>query len=587
MTKQRRNGSRERAVAFVVARLDSSRLPNKHFRYIGDKPLLAWITSRLRQCQELDEVVIATVAEPVNLPLLEFARAEQVAAFWYEGKVDEVTTRLRRAAEYFQADICVLISGDCPLVSAATVDQLIRELRRHPEADIVRVSPDSKGQSAALEGTSAARRSAWQRADDLSDRPELKEHQFPVIRCRPELFPAVNCTMPANLYASPQRLSVDTWADLEFMNRMWEILTAQGKPFELPEVLELLQNQPELRRLNAHVHQRGLKEIVHPVLFIVDAGPKFGYGHLIRCRELALQIVERRGWPVTFLVDDQRAAQLLSEQGLKVAWGAWERLANPATNGFQSTSLPTLVANHDLLILDIYPRSMDSGWRQRLADPQAVVVLDNIQDWTRQADTIIFPGVTAPPITPEVNIFGIGLPDKENHHQPNIFSGLDYVILRREIRQAVLEYPHKELDILAYLHNPQQRELLINYASSCPGKIHLVNGFEPDFPDLMAKSKIFISGFGYSFYEALALQAYPVTWPYSLAHKEGAQLFYRRLGIPPAIIDEESLMDNSWTFLNIGDSQVEITDGTPNIIEVISNLVQKEGAGRGESFPLS
>ncbi|MBW2097104.1 MAG: hypothetical protein JRI80_19795, partial [Deltaproteobacteria bacterium] len=53
----------ERAVAFVVVRLSSSRLPEKQFRLIGDRSILQWIIDELRICKELDEIVIATVAE--------------------------------------------------------------------------------------------------------------------------------------------------------------------------------------------------------------------------------------------------------------------------------------------------------------------------------------------------------------------------------------------------------------------------------------------------------------------------------------------------------------------------------------------
>jgi len=574
MAKPRTTHRKERAVAFVVARLNSSRLPHKHFRGIGGKPLLSWIISRLRQCREVEETVIATVAEPVNQSLLDFARQEQVGCFWYEGKVDEVTTRLRKAAEHFQADLCVLISGDCPLISPVAIDSMIRKLRHHPEGEVIRIPRDQHGQPAALEGVGVARLRAWQRADDLSDRPELKEHLFPIIRLRPELFQAVSCPMPAKLYAPPHRLSVDTFADLEFMNRVWEVLTTQGKPFALPEVLELLQERPELRRLNAHVHQRGLKEAVHPVLFLVDAGSRFGYGHLIRCQELGLQVVERLGWPVTFLVDDQRAVQLLRERGLPVVWGAWERPPQPAPNGQSDADIQDLTTRHHLLVVDISPREVTPGWRQRLASHAPVVVLDRAQEWSREADVIVFPGVTAPETTTGENFFGSNPRERENSHHVQIFAGLDHVILRREIRELASESLPKELDILAYLHHPHQRELLKSFAAHHNFKIHLINGFDPDFPRLLAESKIFISGFGYSFYEALALQTYPVTLPYSPLHREEAQLFYRRLGITPAIVGEDGTMDRfSPLWYTENNLKVAIPDGTANIVKVISDLL--------------
>ena len=90
---------KERAVAFVVARLSSSRLPNKQFLSIGEKSILSWITNSLRKCRELQDIVITTVAEPCNEPLRSFAQQENLPCFWYDGDVNHVTTRLRRAAE--------------------------------------------------------------------------------------------------------------------------------------------------------------------------------------------------------------------------------------------------------------------------------------------------------------------------------------------------------------------------------------------------------------------------------------------------------------------------------------------------------
>ncbi|MBW2011267.1 MAG: hypothetical protein JRI32_06400, partial [Deltaproteobacteria bacterium] len=101
----KKNNDRERAVAFVVVRLSSSRFPAKQLRSIGNRPLLRWVTDRLCRCKELDEIVITTVAETANEPLREFAQEEGLPCFWYEGEVDHVTTRLRQAAEAFNADI--------------------------------------------------------------------------------------------------------------------------------------------------------------------------------------------------------------------------------------------------------------------------------------------------------------------------------------------------------------------------------------------------------------------------------------------------------------------------------------------------
>jgi spore coat polysaccharide biosynthesis protein SpsF (cytidylyltransferase family) len=564
---------RERSVAFVVARLDSSRLPNKHFRLIGDQPLLAWIISRLRQCQELDQIVIATAAEPVNQALFDFARHEAIDCFCYEGKVDEVTTRLRKAAEQYRADICVLISGDCPLISPEAVDLLIRELRRHQEAEVVRIPPDHRGQPAAVEGISAARRRAWQRADDLSDRPELKEHQFPIFHIKPECFHILSYALPPIFYAPAHRLSVDTWADLEFMNRVWEELTARGKPFELPEVLGLLKERPELRLINAHVHQRRLIETVRQILFLVDAGDRFGYERLNRCRELGLQVVERLGWPVTFLVDDQQALQLLTAQGLPVVWGAWQRTARLAPGNPSAAMINDLASRYHLLVVDIHPREIPAGWRQRLAPQTAVVVLDNLQAWSREADLVFFSGVISPtalhqrkhdPVKPAIS---------ESVSSSQILSGLDFVILRREVRRFMGGSQKKEVDILAQLDDPGQRETLQAWAHRNNLEVHIRSGGESDFDTLLARARFFLGSSHDHFYEALALQTYPIAWSRPPSHGNGARLFYQRVAIRPAIIVQAEDLTSLLPLLRQeGLAWPSITDGTPRIVQALAHL---------------
>ena len=83
-------GQREKAVAFVVLRLTSSRLPSKQLRQIGGETILERIVGNLRAAAEIDQVVLATVDELENRPLREIAAAHGWDLFWYAGDVDDV-----------------------------------------------------------------------------------------------------------------------------------------------------------------------------------------------------------------------------------------------------------------------------------------------------------------------------------------------------------------------------------------------------------------------------------------------------------------------------------------------------------------
>lgn len=564
--------TRDRVVAFVVARLSSSRLPKKQFRLIGDRSILQWIVDELRNCDELDEIVIATVSENENEPLRGFAREHGLPCFWYEGEVDHVTTRLRKAAEEFNADICILVSGDCPLIYAPGIDHLIREARNNPDADVIKVENDDEGNPPALQGIQVARKRAWQLADDLSDRPELKEHQFPVIGKRSGLFRTHVCSFSRDLY-NPyhHRLSVDTWADLEFMNAIYDSLALIHRSFSLPNALDLLKKNPELLKINRHVHQMGVGEERKKVLMVVDAGNRYGYGHLMRSRELALQITERLGWPATFAVGDEKARQMLQEAGIRTVKKAQSsKLKAQGTGGKDNLSafqVPEFPEPFDLTILDIYyQRKLAPGWRQGFPRNSKVVVLDHVGSWTNEADLVVIPGVTYE---------GSICTQKEG--RPKAVAGKQYVILRREIRRLQGMHVEKNLDLLAYLYSQDQKEVVRSLTCKNGFKVHVVEEFDSDFPKLLARSRMFLSGFGYSFYEALALGAYPITLPLSDVHKTDAGKFYERMGIPSGVLDSVAQLGNALDDLAQRKLKLEIPrieDGTPKIIEEVASLLE-------------
>ena len=55
-----------RCVAIVLARSDSTRLPGKHFKRIGDYSLLEFIFERLKSCNGVDFLMLATTRRSVD-----------------------------------------------------------------------------------------------------------------------------------------------------------------------------------------------------------------------------------------------------------------------------------------------------------------------------------------------------------------------------------------------------------------------------------------------------------------------------------------------------------------------------------------
>ncbi len=560
---------RERAVAFVVVRLSSSRLPAKQFRTIGDRRLIDWTISFLRNCRELDDIVITTVAEKANEPLRDYAAELALPCYWYEGEVDHVTNRLRTAAEHFGAEICVLVSGDCPLLHPESVDVLIDELRTHPEADAVQLQPDAGGRLPALQGVGVFRKRAWQRADDLSNRPELREHHFPVIGLHPEEFSIRLSSIAPDLYLPSPRFSVDTWADLEFLSTLHDKLSENGQSFSLPAAVSLLREAPQFHELNIHVHQRRLVEDIRQVLMVVDAGMPYGYGHFMRSLELGLQLTERLSWPVAFLVDDEKARNMVEQRGMRTIWGAFERESRPCPGDspYGLTSSDTF--RSDLVVLDVFAaRLISTDWRNRFEN-RLVAVLDQGGAWAEKADLHIVPGVTGP--------LPAEIPDDSCPVNGRVLAGEKYIILRREIRRAALPPHEKDLDIVAYLHDEAQRRALREYALRRGLRTEIMTNHSENFTSLLARARFFVGSFGMSFYEALGLYTLPVAWPLTPAHERDARLFYERLNMHPFLLSDSFSLETVLSPLlheNPSSGPV-VQDGTPNIVDALHRLVVK------------
>ncbi len=583
---------REKAVAFIVVRLNSSRLPGKHLRSIGNRSLLSWLTGHLHACLELDEIVIATTAEAVNAPLRRFARQNNLSYFSYKGEINQVTTRLVCAAERYSADICLLISGDCPLLHAPLIDSLVARLREDPQADTVKVDIQ-QGMMSALQGVQVARRRAWQLAEELSDRPEHKEHHFPAIALYPDKFCFTPYRLASEFSGQDLRLSVDTMADLTFMNQLYKELTSNKKPFTLPEVISLLEAKPELKNINAHVHQRALVETIYTVLIIIDSGDGFGFGHLRRCMELGLQITERLSWLVIFVVDDPFAYTLLTENGFTVFWGAMGR--PPRNNSNEDIQSFQKTLKYDLVIIDIASRPVHQNWKRNFLQDVPTVIIDKTEDWTLTSDVLIIPGVTCPVAHETWTLLD----------HPPLLQGKEFIIIRREIHKAGTKKIKKDIDLLIYHGTDEPVDWLEDLCHLKELTVMLVTGTSEQFPDLLARSRVYLSHFGYSFYEALFLKAYPLAWSFSCKQDEDVRLFYQRFSLDLPLIprndkgknrvidfvrrvyenvpDPKRKQQNIYTnhserispppYASLQLPALQITDGTPTIIHAIKDLI--------------
>lgn len=481
----------ERVVAFVPVRLNSSRLPRKHLRMIGSRPVLGWVLDRIKAVREIEDVVVCAPANQLSSnSLREFCHQENVQLFLFSGNENDVVGRLNAAARYYAADICVMVSGDCPLVATDVLANMVRELLMRPRAGWVNLVR-ADGQPPIHEGMLVARSAVWQRADELSISPEQREHQFPVLWQRPEEFSsweAAKCADAQCYEVGKVRISIDTGSDLEFMQSVYNDLQERHALFDLKHVLEQLRLKPQRSAINRHVHQRTVSEQPPSVLIVVTAVVRFGYGNLLRSLEIADALVECWGASVRFLVLDTQAQNICEARGFSAKRGE-----------FGVAVVESIGARDDLVIFDVNSGfDLDAKWLVKIKQrAKLVAVIDNVCEVARHADLVVIPTI---------------------HHVgplwPNLYTGIQYVVIRKEIVQLRAVNKNKSNVAAVYpgcVPDEVADRALVDLGSENPGlKSEVFTKPRDGFAEVLAGARFVVAPLSQTLYEGVFLGAIPI-----------------------------------------------------------------------------
>jgi len=298
-------------VAIIQARMQSTRLPGKVLLPIAGKPLLWHIVHRLHMCKMVDQICLAIPESKSNDLLEKFAAEQKIEVF--RGSEDNVLERYYLAAKKTAADIVIRVNGDAPLIDPQWLDYLV-SLLIEKKTDSIEGDP---GIVSIHQGfTPVTFRALEKIAVQAKDDPAAREHVTSYLEKNPGF---VSSTLvrawPQHRFAGA-RLSVDTPADLEFMEELYRRLQVPAGEADLAAVVELLNKEPGLLKINAHVHQKGANEKTRKILFRCDGGEKIGFGHLTRCLALAGELRNKYGCGISFAMSAEPTGQeMVRQQG--------------------------------------------------------------------------------------------------------------------------------------------------------------------------------------------------------------------------------------------------------------------------------
>ena len=241
----------KRIVATIEARMTSSRFPGKVLMEACGKPMLQHMIERLQRVPSLDGIVVATTGNDADVPIVNLA--QRMGVGFFQGSEYDVLLRVLHSARAYDIDVIVEMTGDCPLIDPALVEDCIRGYQvagvDYVSNVLERTYP--RGMDTQVFATEVLADVA-----DRTDDPEDHEHVSIFIYSHPEIYSLKNMAGPPELTNPGLGLTLDTPEDLELIRRIFEILYPDNPNFTLADILAVLKDNPALTELNAHVRRK-------------------------------------------------------------------------------------------------------------------------------------------------------------------------------------------------------------------------------------------------------------------------------------------------------------------------------------------
>lgn len=228
----------------VQARMGSTRLPNKVMKPIAGVPMIELLLARLAKSKQIDQIVLATSTDKRNNPLVE--HVQKLGYTCVRGSESDVLDRYLVAARQAKADVVVRITGDCPLIDPALVDQVIAQFKAEGVDYLSNTAPASYPDGLDTEVFTLQ---SLERAGRESQDPFDHEHVTPYLR-KPGLYKTG--TMQHSEDLSALRWTVDEPADFEVVSQVFAHF-APNIHFSWIEVLGLQRSQPALFAANHNI----------------------------------------------------------------------------------------------------------------------------------------------------------------------------------------------------------------------------------------------------------------------------------------------------------------------------------------------
>ena len=236
----------QKVSVFIQARVTSSRFPGKVLKEIGQLPSIVYQYNRALRSKLADNISVLIPNNKEN-DILEKTLIKYHIPY-FRGDEENVAQRFIDAANFYGSDTIVRINGDCPLISASTIDTTISAFEKDKTIDYASTILDNSyplGEHCEC----FYLHSLLQGLDEFKINKAYAEHVTPIFYNNQSIF---KCKAVSYQKSIPDdlRLCIDYPEDYIFIKQVLSHL-ADKDNFELEDIIEIVNCHPDLISANS------------------------------------------------------------------------------------------------------------------------------------------------------------------------------------------------------------------------------------------------------------------------------------------------------------------------------------------------
>jgi len=213
--------------------------------------MLEIMVTRILTESRISKIVIATTVNSNDDAIVELAN--QLGVDVFRGSENDVLSRVLGACESYDFENLVALTGDCPLIDPIQIGRCLdafEELKpQYLSNAIIRELPD--GMDCQVLSIAALRETSKLNPTQLD-----KEHVTLFLRNHPELFDIQHLSPEPELTRPEIGLTLDEEDDYLLITKILEYFSPRID-FSLQEIITLLEDFPELQKINLSVVRKG------------------------------------------------------------------------------------------------------------------------------------------------------------------------------------------------------------------------------------------------------------------------------------------------------------------------------------------